>query len=124
MSKKPQELQVEQNENVVEVESQPDALVKAENQTKESKKVNKKEDKQATKKANKKKEKKENFLVRFFKFIGKKIKELVSELKKVSWPSFGKVVKQTGVVIAVVVIFTVVLFGIDRLLAFLFGLLF
>ena len=40
-------------------------------------------------------------------------KETFAELKKVSWPSFGRVVKATGVVLAVVLVFTVVLFGID-----------
>ena len=96
---------------VSEVEAQPEALVKSKKQIKENK-SNKKDDK----KQNKKKERKQNSLL-------KKIKEVFSELKKVSWPSFGKVVKQTGVVIAVVIIFTVILFGIDRLLALLFGLL-
>lgn len=52
---------------------------------------------------NKKKSNKPNF----FKRIWIKIKEVVSELKKVTWPSFGKVVKQTGVVIAVVAVFLV-----------------
>ena len=47
-------------------------------------------------------------------------KETMSELKKVSWPSFGKVMKQTGMVISVVVVCTRVLFGIDRLLSLLF----
>ena len=55
--------------------------------------------------------------------VGKKVKETVSELKKVNWPTFGQVCKKTGVVLAVVVIFAVVLFGIDRLLSWLFGLL-
>ena len=64
----------------------------------------------------KKKEKKPNVLV-------KKVKETGSELKKVSWPNFSTVVKKTGVVIAVVIIFTAVIFGIDRLLSFLFDLL-
>lgn len=57
------------------------------------------------------------------KSIGKISKETVSELKKVSWPTFPKVVKQTGVVITVVVVFTLVLFGIDRLLYLLYTLL-
>lgn len=52
--------------------------------------------------------------------IGKKIKESVSEIKKVNWPTFGKVCKQTGMVISVVVVCTLVLFGIDRLLSLLF----
>lgn len=55
--------------------------------------------------------------------LSKKTKETVSELKKVTWPSFGKVCKQTAIVLGVVLFFTVVLFGIDRLFAWLFGLL-
>ncbi len=43
----------------------------------------------------------------FFKRIWIKIKETWSELKKVTWPSFGKIVKQTGIVIAVVAVFLV-----------------
>ena len=54
--------------------------------------------------------------------LGKRIKETTSELKKVSWPTFGKVVKSTLVVL-VVVFFTVVLFGIDYLIKFPFDLL-
>lgn len=55
--------------------------------------------------------------------VTKAIKETGSELKKVTWPTFGKVVKQTGTVLAVVLAFAVVLFGIDRLLGWLYGLL-
>ena len=51
-----------------------------------------------------------------------KTKETVSELKKVSWPSFGTVVKKTGVVLTVVVIFTIVLFGFDFVLGLLYDL--
>ena len=36
-----------------------------------------------------------------------------SELKKVTWPGFSKVVKQTGIVLGVVLVFLVVLTGID-----------
>ncbi len=57
------------------------------------------------------------------KGLGKRIKETSSELKKVSWPSFGKVVKSTIVVIVVVLFFTIALFGIDYLLKLLFNLL-
>ncbi len=49
----------------------------------------------------------------FFKRMGAKIKDIFSELKKVSWPSFGKVVKETGIVLMVVLIFLVVLTGFD-----------
>lgn len=51
------------------------------------------------------------------------VKETVSELKKVSWPTFPKVVKQTGVVLTVVIVFTLVLFGFDRLFSWLYTLL-
>lgn len=43
------------------------------------------------------------------KSLGRKIKEIFSELKKVSWPTFGKVVKQTGVVLVVVMCFLVII---------------
>lgn len=64
----------------------------------------------------KKKEKKPNKLV-------KSLKDTGNELKKVTWPSFKEVVKQTGVVLVVVIAFAVVLFGIDKLCSLLFGLL-
>ena len=48
--------------------------------------------------------KKPNIFVR----MGRKLKEVFSELKKVTWPTFGKVVKATGVVLVVVVIFLVI----------------
>jgi len=46
----------------------------------------------------------------------KRLKEAWSELKKTTKPTFGDVVKKTSIVIFVVLIFTVVLFGIDFLL--------
>lgn len=55
--------------------------------------------------------------------LGKKSRELSSELKKVTWPTFKEVVKKTGVVLAVVAIFAVVIFGIDMLLSLLRDLL-
>ena len=60
-----------------------------------------------------KKEKKKSGKPGFFKRIGMKIKEVFSELKKVDWPTFGKVVKQTGVVLVVVLIFLVVITAFD-----------
>ena len=48
-----------------------------------------------------------------FKRIGAKFKDVFSELKKVSWPTFPKVVKQTGIVLAVVAIFLVVITAFD-----------
>lgn len=59
------------------------------------------------KKVVEKKEVKKNKKPNFFKRIWIKIKEVFSELKKVTWPSFGKVVKQTGVVLGVVAVFLV-----------------
>ena len=58
-----------------------------------------------------------------FKRMGKGIKEIVSELKKVSWPTLGKVMAETGIVLAVVVFFLLVILGFDSLLTWLFGLL-
>lgn len=49
--------------------------------------------------------------------FGRKIKEVFSELKKVTWPTFKSVVKQTTVVLAVVGVFLVVIFGVDYALA-------
>lgn len=57
------------------------------------------------------------------KSLGKMAKETISELKKVSWPTFPKVVKQTGVVIVVVFVFALVLLGFDTLFSFLYNLL-
>ena len=59
--------------------------------------------------AEEKKKKKEKKGPGFFAKIGKKIKEVWSELKLVSWPTFPKVVKQTGVVLLVVLIFLVLI---------------
>ena len=67
-----------------------------------------------------KKDKKPNAVVRFFKWIGRKFKEMFSELKKVTWPDFAKVMKQTGIVLGVVFVFLVVVtaidFGLEQLL--------
>lgn len=53
--------------------------------------------------------KKPNIFVR----MGRKIKETFSELKRVTWPTFPKVVKATCVVLVVVLVFTVVVTGIN-----------
>lgn len=45
--------------------------------------------------------------------MGRKIKETFSELKRVTWPTFPKVVKATCVVLVVVAIFTVIITGIN-----------
>ena len=50
-------------------------------------------------------------------------KEIVSELKKVNWPSFGKVCKQTGAVLVVVGVFMLAVLGIDTLVAWILSLI-
>lgn len=59
--------------------------------------------------ANKNEAKKPNWFVR----AGKKIKDVFSELKRVTWPTFPKVVKATCVVLVVVLVFLVVVTGIN-----------
>ena len=49
----------------------------------------------------------------FFKRIGSKIKDIFSELKKVNWPTFPKIVKQTGIVLVVVLLFLIVITAFD-----------
>lgn len=55
--------------------------------------------------------------------VSRKVKETTSELKKVSWLSFGQVCKRTGIVVGFVLISALVLFGIDRLLSLLYELI-
>ena len=65
--------------------------------------------------------KKPNIFRRFGHFLGKS----ASELKKVSWPSFATVVKNTGIVFAVVIFFTLIIgvadFGLSEALRALTG---
>ena len=53
--------------------------------------------------------------------MARRLKETSSELKKVTWPKFKTVLKQTGVVLLVTAIFLLVVFGIDRLCSWLVG---
>ncbi|MGN1100418.1 MAG: preprotein translocase subunit SecE [Christensenellales bacterium] len=62
------------------------------------------------------KEKKKGRIKGFFK-------ETKSEIKKVSWPTIGKVTAQTGVVIVVVLFFLLVIFLFDSGLSALLKLL-
>ena len=66
--------------------------------------------------------KKPNIFVR----MGRKIKEVFSELKKVTWPTFGKVMRATGRVILIVVLFLIVItavnYGLSELLQLITGL--
>lgn len=58
-----------------------------------------------------------------FKRIGIKFKEMGSELKKVTWPSFKTVLKGTGTVLLVVFSFLIVISLVDLGLAALLDLL-
>lgn len=100
MSKKQETIEETKNEDV--------SVKKEKVQSKE--KENKKD------KKNKKKEKKSGGL-------GKKTKETMSELKKVTWPTFGEVAKKTGVVIVFVLIFGLFFYGVNALLGWLVTLL-
>ena len=94
-------------ENKVEaVETVDKKAVQAEN--KKDKKV---VDNKNKKNNNKKKDKKEKGKLK------RKAKETISELKKVTWPSFGKTMKQTGMVLSVVLVFGLLVLGIDSLIS-------
>ena len=55
--------------------------------------------------------------------VVQRLRNVGGELRKVNWPTFGKTVKQTGVVLGVVLAFALVVFGIDQGLSQLFRLL-
>ena len=95
--------EVEVTEEVSEVEESSEEIIVEEDNVKNVKST--------------KKSKKEN------KKSANKVKGAFSELKKVSWLGFGKVVKQTIVVLSVTVVFLVLIFGIDQLLSLLRDLL-
>ena len=77
--------------------------------TEEAKQARAKENKEREEKRAKKKDAKPSF----FKRVGTKIKDVFSELKRVTWPTFPKVVKQTAVVLVVVLAFLVVITAFD-----------
>lgn len=52
-----------------------------------------------------------------------KLKETMGELKKVTWPTFGKTMKQTGMVLSVILLFGVVVLGIDVFVSWIIKLL-
>ncbi len=65
--------------------------------------------KNVDKKTKKDKNKKPNIFVR----AGRKIKETFMELKRVTWPTLPQALKATGVVIVIVLIFLVVVTGVN-----------
>ncbi|MCH5151606.1 MAG: preprotein translocase subunit SecE [Clostridiales bacterium] len=54
-----------------------------------------------------------------FKRLGAFFVKSWSELKKVSWPNITTVLKNTAIVLLVVLFFAVVIFGVDALFAYL-----
>lgn len=72
-------------------------------------KVAPQKDKKQNKQNKQNKDKKPNVFVR----MGRKLKETFSELKRVTWPSFGKALKATGIVLAIVLVFTVIVTGVN-----------
>ncbi len=61
---------------------------------------------------------KPNVFVRFGRWVARTFKEMGSELKKVSWPTFAKALASTGIVLVVVIVFLLILTGMDALLGF------
>ena len=49
----------------------------------------------------------------WFRRVGAKFKETFSELKRVTWPKFGTVVKTTGVVLVIVLAFLIIVTAVD-----------
>ena len=121
---KQEEVSVEQTEQIASGEE----VVVADNNSEQTVKENAvevKKDKQDKKKDKEKdkKKKKANNQNGEKKTVGQKSRALFSELKKVTWPTFGEACKQTGVVLLIVLIFSVILLGVNLLLGWLFGLI-
>ena len=70
--------------------------------------------------------KKENFFVRTGKRLSRWFREMKSELKKVQWPGWKQVAKNTGIVIACVIVVGIFIWLFDAvagaLIEFLLGL--
>ena len=58
-----------------------------------------------------------------FKRLGAFFVKSWSELKKVTWPSFKTVLKNTGIVLLVVLFFAIIIFGFDALFGWLMSLI-
>ncbi|MCM1404609.1 MAG: preprotein translocase subunit SecE [Prevotella sp.] len=84
----------------------------AKERAKQEKLLRKEQAKNAPEKPKEKKEKKPFFLVRFFRWLGRSIASICSELKKVHWPTFKQVMKATGIVLGIVILFGIILLGI------------
>ena len=60
----------------------------------------------------------------FFKGIGKRFKDVKSEMKKIVWPTKSQVINNTIVVIVVSLIAAVVIFGLDTVFGFIVRLIY
>ena len=58
---------------------------------------------------------KRNFFVRLPGSIAKWFREMRSELKKVSWPTLQQVINNTGIVLTMIIIVSVIIAGFDTL---------
>ena len=114
MSKNKKKKEVLTNDEMDSKEEVPAQEVPAEVEKQENDKKKAKEQNQKKPKKDKKKEKGK---------VKKFAKETVSELKRVIWPTFGEVCKKTGVVLVVVLVFAVIIFGMDYGLGALMSLL-
>ncbi len=57
-------------------------------------------------------------ITNFFKGLGKRFRDIKSEMKKIVWPTKAQVINNTLVVIAVSVIAAIVIFGLDTVFGF------
>ncbi len=106
---------VENSENIVKTNTDGTTVEKQSNQE-----DFKKSDKlviEKVEKSNKKSDKKKVEKTKKPSKTKKVAKDTLNEIKKVTWPSFKTVLKQTGIVLAVVVVFALVIFGFDRVLS-------
>ena len=106
-----------ENVNNAEIEKSEEVLTEVKTKKTKADKTKAKDDKKNKNTAKKKAKNNNNKPKRNF------FKEIFSELKKVSWPTFGQTLAKTGTVLAVVAIFMVVVLGIDVLLTWLVSLL-
>lgn len=107
---------IKPTKETVEMEKSEEVLTEVK-QNKKSKKQEENISTKANKKKSKPKNKKNDKPKRNFG------KEVISELKKVNWPSFKNACKQTGTVLVVVGVFMLAVLGIDSLVAWILSLI-
>ncbi len=78
---------------------------------------------QTNSKNNKKDKSADNKFSAFFKRIGKRFKEMGSELKKVNWPTWKVTLASLGTVLVVVLAFLIITMGFDTFCVWLLKLL-